>query len=207
MVTEQIERRGIRDPRILESFLDVPRHRFVSRGDARRAYEDHPLAIGSGQTISQPYMVALMTSLLDPRPDDRVLEIGTGSGYQTAILSRLVREVHSVERIESLSRSAGEALSEVGCENVVLHVADGTLGLPEWAPYDAILVGAGGPRVPAALVRQLTDGGRLVLPVGPPDLQHLHRIVRRGESIVEETLHACVFVKLLGADGWTPVET
>lgn len=202
MVRRQLEDRGIRDERVLEAMRTVPRHRFVPPSLHNVAYEDRPLEIGHGQTISQPYMVGLMTELLALRPTDRVLEIGTGSGYQAAVLSTLAGHVYSIERIEELARKAARLLIELGYDRVTILTGDGTSGLPEYAPYDGIIVTAGAPRVPAALKEQLAPGGRLVCPVGPRDLQHLVRVIRDGNVFRQDEGIGCVFVPLLGADGW-----
>jgi protein-L-isoaspartate(D-aspartate) O-methyltransferase len=165
MVEEQLVRRGITSPRVLDALRKVQRHRFVPQRYASLAYEDRPLPIGSQQTISQPYMVALMTQLLDLEVEDRVLEIGVGSGYQTAILAELVAEVIGIERLPELAASARQRLAEMGYNNVQIHIGDGSLGYPASAPYDAILVAAASPRIPDTLLDQLVDGGRLVIPV------------------------------------------
>ncbi len=206
MVRTQIQARGIRDPRVLEAMLSVPRHRFVRPGDEARAYGDHPLPIGFGQTISQPYIVAKMTELLAPEPDSSVLEIGAGSGYQTAILARLSRQVFAVERIPALADRARRILEELGYENVQFHVRDGTLGLPDRAPFDRILVAAAAPEVPAALLEQLAEGGRLVIPVGNLFGQQLVVYERRNGRLQREEDILCRFVPLVGAQGW-PVES
>lgn len=202
MVRRDLHRREIRDPDVLRAFAEIPRERFVWDVDREDAYADHPLRIGCGQTISQPYMVALMTQTLAPRAGHRVLEVGTGSGYQTAILSRLAREVFSVERHADLSACAAERLEALGCANVRLRVGDGTLGWPEQGPYDRILVAAAGPHVPAALKQQLAEGGRLVIPVGGTKRQRLAIVERSGDTFTERTGADCIFVKLVGADGW-----
>ncbi len=202
MVRTQIEKRGVRDARVLEAMRKVPRHEFVPVGSRACAYEDKPLPIGHGQTISQPYMVGLMTSLLQLDPNDRVLEIGTGSGYQAAVLSLLVREVFSVERIPELAESASMRLKRLGYRNVQVFQGDGTVGLPIHAPYDAILVTAGSPHLPQNLCDQLADGGRLVCPVGARDIQHLIRVIRQGEHFCQEEGIGCVFVPLVGENGW-----
>jgi protein-L-isoaspartate(D-aspartate) O-methyltransferase len=166
MVKEQIERRGIRDPRVLQALREVKRHLFVPEKSRPDAYEDHPLSIGEGQTISQPYIVALMTEIIEPKSTDRVLEIGTGSGYQAAVLSRLVREVYSIEIVEVLGTAAAERLKQLGYTNVHVRIGDGYKGWPEKAPFDAIVVTAAPPELPQALVDQLAEGGRMVVPVG-----------------------------------------
>lgn len=202
MVETQIAKRGVRSRRVLEAMRAVPRHLFVPPEQERSAYDDHPLQIGFGQTISQPYMVAAMTELLDLRPEDRVLEIGTGSGYQTAILAMLAREVISIERHPVLSEQAADRLAGLGYDNAVVHCGDGTLGWPEAAPYDAILVTAGSPTVPRALKEQLTVGGRLVCPTGSRDVQRLIRIVRTETGFTEAHGISCIFVPLIGEQGW-----
>lgn len=203
MVTEHLRRRDIIDPRVLMAMATVPRHEFVPPELVEHAYDDAPLPIGAEQTISQPYVVAWTAQALAVGPRDRVLEIGTGSGYAAAVLGVLAAEVDTIERIEVLARSAREVLERLGFSNVHVHHADGTLGWPEGAPYDAIAVAAGAPQPPQALLDQLAIGGRLVLPIGPPDHQQLVRIIRRGETTFEElTLGDVRFVPLLGEQGW-----
>lgn len=203
MVKEQIEARGLKDERVLEAMRKVPRHLFVPQSYLNEAYDDHPVPIGEGQTISQPYIVALMTSLLELKGDERVLEIGTGSGYGSAILSLLSKEVYSVERIESLAREAERRLKELGYKNVKIRVGDGSLGWEEHAPYDAIIVTAAAPRVPKPLIRQLKVGGRLVIPVGDRFYQSLHRYIKKDEETLEgQDFGGCVFVPLRGKEGW-----
>jgi protein-L-isoaspartate(D-aspartate) O-methyltransferase len=167
MVAQQIESRGVSDPRVLAAMRDVPRHEFVLLGDQRHAYEDRPLGIGHGQTISQPYIVALMTELARPRPNDRALEIGTGSGYQAAVLSALVAEVYTIEIVEPLASEAKRRLERLGYRNVTVRTGDGYAGWPEQAPFDIIMVTAAPDHVPPALLDQLRQGGRMVIPVGP----------------------------------------
>jgi protein-L-isoaspartate(D-aspartate) O-methyltransferase len=203
MVESQLVSRKISDPRVIEAMRIIPRHRFVPAGLQHSAYEDRPLDIGHGQTISQPYMVAFMTQLLGLKPTDRVLEIGTGSGYQAAILAALSRHVVSIERIEAIGLTAAERLKLLGCENVEVHIGDGTLGWPETAPYDAIVVTAGGPSVSPVLVEQLAIGGRLVCPIGPREMQRLVRVRRTESGLHQEESIACVFVPLIGDQGWT----
>jgi protein-L-isoaspartate(D-aspartate) O-methyltransferase len=202
MLEEQLRNRQINDERVLEAMGRIPRERFVLPADTFAAYDDQALPIGSGQTISQPYMVALMTELLEIEPGDRILEIGTGSGYQTAILACLARQVYSVERLPELSEQAGNRLRELGLSNVMLRVGDGTLGWPEEAPFDGVIVTAGAPSVPPALVEQLADRGRLVVPVGGGGYQTLTVIERRGKTTIERPGIACRFVPLIGEAGW-----
>jgi protein-L-isoaspartate(D-aspartate) O-methyltransferase len=198
MVEEQIRRRGIVDARVLAAMESVPRHRFVGENARWAAYEDEPLAIGLGQTISQPYMVARMTELLAPDAASRVLEVGTGSGYQAAVLAELAGEVWTIERHPELADRARRILNDLGYSNVHVAVGDGSLGLPEHSPYDAIVVTAAAPHTPAPLLAQLADGGRLVVPVGDRGLQHLRLIRRRGEEFVETDVLDCRFVPLVG---------
>jgi protein-L-isoaspartate(D-aspartate) O-methyltransferase len=202
MVSEQVQRRGILDPRVLRAVGKVPRHLFVDEALVGRAYGDHPLPIGDGQTISQPYMVALMTEALELHGHERVLEIGTGCGYQTAVLAEVCGKVFSVERLKSLADRATRRLDSLGYYNVLVRVADGSLGWKEEAPFDAILVAAAAPTIPQALVEQLAPKGRLVVPVGDAYTQSLRKGVR-GESGMQWTdLGGCVFVKLVGQQGW-----
>jgi len=202
MVRDQIEARGVSDERMLAVMRAVPRHLFVPTYQRDAAYRDTPLAIGQGQTISQPYIVALMTELLELAGDERVLEIGTGSGYQAAILGRLAAEVITVERFPSLAQEARDRLAALGYSNVRVEVGDGSRGWPEGAPYDAIVVTAASPGVPDPLPDQLADGGRLVVPVGPRWTQHLVRVRREGGAFKRETLIGVAFVPLIGEHGW-----
>ncbi|MBI1846524.1 MAG: protein-L-isoaspartate(D-aspartate) O-methyltransferase [Candidatus Rokubacteria bacterium] len=204
MVETQLAARGVRDPLVLAAMGKVPREQFVSARQAARAYEDGPLPIGEGQTISQPYIVALMTEALALARADRVLEIGTGSGYSAAVLAEIAAEVYTVERLAWLADRARQHLADLGYANVHVVTGDGTLGWPDHAPYDAIVAAAGGPRVPPALLEQLAIGGRLVIPVGPVLAdQRLVRIVRAAaEDYRREELEAVVFVPLIGAQGW-----
>ena len=202
MVERQLKARGIHDSRVLAAMGRVPRHEFVAAELASSAYEDCPLPIGGGQTISQPYMVALMTELLALQGNERVLEIGTGSGYQTAILAELAREVYSVERVLPLADKARERLQQCGYRNARVYSGDGTVGLAEFQPYDRVLVTAGAPALPQTLVRQLKTQGKLVIPVGDRFLQKLMVVEKQGEKIVQDEVCGCVFVPLLGEEGW-----
>ncbi len=202
MVREQIVSRGVRDSRVLDAMRRVPRHRFVGPAERAHAYDDRPLPIGEGQTISQPYMVAAMTEALGVDAGHRVLEIGTGSGYQAAILASLATLVISIERHGVLAKWAGLVLADLGVANVRIRVGDGTMGAADEGPFDRILVTAGGPAVPVALRRQLAVGGRLIMPVGPPAVQHLLIVDRECTSYRERLGEACVFVPLVGVDGW-----
>ncbi len=196
MVNQQIVRRGIQDPRVIEALRAVPRHLFVPREERSAAYDDHPLPIGHGQTISQPYVVALMTETIDPEPGDRVLEIGTGSGYQAAVLSLLVKDVYSIEIVESLGRAAEKRLDELGYENVHVRIGDGYQGWPEEAPFDAIVVTAAPPEIPQALVDQLAEGGRMVIPVGT-DYQELVMLTKTGGQVTKRMLTTVRFVPMV----------
>ena len=198
MVRTQLAERGIRDPRVLEAMGSVPRHEFVLEEFRDRAYEDYPLPIGEGQTISQPYIVAAMLEHLALRESDRALEVGTGSGYVTALLSMLCAQVFSVERCAPLANSARAALLRLGYNNVAIHVGDGTLGWSEFAPFDAILVSAATPEVPPALVEQLREGGRMILPVGPAWSQELQLLSKVGGRVEVRMLEGCRFVPLVG---------
>jgi protein-L-isoaspartate(D-aspartate) O-methyltransferase len=202
MVDEQIARRGISDRRVLRAMREVPRHAFVGPRETFAAYWDRALPIEEGQTISQPYIVAAMTEALGLGESARVLEIGTGSGYQAAVLSLIAHDVISIERHERLASMARERLERLGYLNVSVVVADGTLGWPERAPYDGILVTAGAPAVPAMLREQLADGGRLVIPVGNEYLQHLFAVTRMGDRFEERRGEACAFVPLIGRQAW-----
>lgn len=202
MIDRQIRSRGISDERILAAFRSVPRHAFVDPAMQGSAYGDHALPIGQGQTISQPYMVAIMTQALDPAGEDRVLEIGTGSGYQAAILSHLVRTIFTVERIALLAQRAQRVLAEIGVSNVIQRVGDGSVGWKEFAPFDGIVVTAGAPRLPAGLADQLAIGGRLVIPVGSGAQQVLRIIERTADGFRERDGGLCAFVPLIGREGW-----
>jgi protein-L-isoaspartate(D-aspartate) O-methyltransferase len=203
-MVELIARRGVRDSAVLAAMRKVPREHFVAGDRAHRAYDDTPLPIGEGQTISQPYIVAAMTEALQLRPRDRVLEIGTGSGYAAAVLALIAAEVYTVECLERLAESARRRLEKLGFANVHVRHGDGSLGWPEHAPYDAIVVTASAPDIPTALLQQLKIGGRLVIPVGPKvGTQRLVRIVRTSdEDYARQTLEKVVFVPLIGAEGW-----
>ncbi len=208
MVEEQLRARGLQSESVLEAMGKIPRELFLPAAQHHQAYKDRALPLSQGQTISQPFMVAVMTEALDVDPSSRILEIGTGSGYQTAILADLVAEVFSVERIGELASQAENTLDELGCENVRIRVADGTLGWPDEAPFDGILVTAGAPQIPDSLKDQLIDdGGRLVVPVGDRFIQELVRVTRTGDSFESENLLACRFVPLLGEEGWEPPTT
>ncbi|MBK9126995.1 MAG: protein-L-isoaspartate(D-aspartate) O-methyltransferase [Phycisphaerales bacterium] len=203
MVTEQLAQRGIVAPRVLDAMRRIPRERFVLPALAWRAYEDSALPIDCDQTISQPYMVARMTELLELEPDSRVLEIGTGSGYQTAVLALLAGEVYTIEWHLKLLNQAADRLESLGLTNVTFRCCDGSQGWPERAPYDAIIVTAGAPGVPACLADQLRVGGRLVIPTGPLGDQTLERLRRTEAGLAREELFKCRFVKLLGQEGWS----
>lgn len=206
MVKAQLKRRGIRDERVLDAFGSVPREEFVRPEDRHKAYFDEPLKIGCGQTISQPYIVALTCQALEISPDNRALEIGTGSGYETAVLARLCREVISVERIPELADSAAERLRELGAENVKILLRDGTLGIPEYSPYDAIAVTAAAPSIPETLADQLVDGGRMVIPIGNRVLQELLLFRKSSSGLSRMKLCDCRFVSLIGCHGFADPE-
>jgi len=203
MIEKQLRRRGIVDLAVLQAMESVPRHEFVPGEFRARAYEDVPLPIGAGQTISQPYIVAAMTAALRLRPQDRVLEIGAGCGYQAAVLSMLAREVLTVECRAELAAAAAARLTTLGYSNVHVHCGDGTLGLPEFAPFDAILIAAAAPSVPQPLLSQLAEGGRMVVPIGGADEQEL-QLIEKGTAarIRAVTLEGCRFVPLVGRYGW-----
>ena len=202
MVKRQIADRGIRDAAVLSAMSVVPREQFVLGPYQQYAYDDTPLPIPANQTISQPYIVAYMIAALKLKPEDRVLEIGTGSGYAAAVLSRMVREVYSIERHERLAEYARNRLAQLGYDNVSVRSGDGTLGWPEAAPYDRILVTAAAPDLPDPLFEQLAEGGRLVVPIGSEDYQQLHVIQRRDGEPVDHPSVACRFVPLVGREGW-----
>ena len=202
MVTNQLERRGLHDTHLLAAFETVPRHLFVPEEYRYAAYDDSPLPIGFNQTISQPYVVALMTDLLRLTGAERVLEVGTGSGYQAAILGRLAGEVHTIEFVPELAATADKLLKELGIDNVHCHVGDGSLGLLETAPFDGILVAAAAPKTPKVLLAQLDDGGRMVIPVGGRGMQNLEVWKRDGEEFTSRIETAVAFVPLRGEQGW-----
>jgi protein-L-isoaspartate(D-aspartate) O-methyltransferase len=202
MVENQLRGRGIKDERLLKAMAQIPREQFIEDSLRVRAYDDNPLPIGQGQTISQPLMVAIMTELLELTGDEKVLEIGTGCGYQTAILAELSAQVFTIERIKELAFSAEKLLPKMGYNNVLVRVADGTRGWPEEAPFDAIIVTAGAPKVPELLLEQLADKGKLVIPVGGENSQTLYRYVKRFGRVKQERHGGCRFVKLIGKNGW-----
>ena len=202
MVAEQLQARGITDERVLAAFLKVPRHVFVPEASQAEAYADHPLPIEGDQTMSQPYIVALMTQLLRLQGHERVLEVGTGSGYQMAILAELALEVYSVERLAVLAEKARARLQQLGYVNVHVTTADGSLGRPESGPYDGILITAGAPEVPVPLVEQLAEGGRFVIPLGGAQAQMLTLFEKRAGHLMRQEITGCVFVPLRGRYGW-----
>ena len=202
MVDEQIAARGVKDERVLAAMRTVPRHEFLPEAIRGMAYEDNSLPLGEGQTMSQPYMVALMTGLLELTGAERVLEIGTGSGYQAAVLAELCEKVYTVERIKTLADKARAVLDRLGYRTVAIKVYDGTYGWKEMAPFDAIMVTAGAPDVPAPLVLQLKEGGRMVVPVGDRQGQALLKVVKTAEGVVTERSIPCTFVPLIGSHGW-----
>jgi protein-L-isoaspartate(D-aspartate) O-methyltransferase len=204
MVEEQLTGRGITDARLIAVMRRVPRHRFVQEALRARAYGDHPLPIGEEQTISQPYIVGRMTSLLELSGREKVLEVGTGSGYQTAVLAALARRVCSIERLPRLAERARAMLEALGCDNVWVRVGNGTLGWPDEAPFDRIIVTAGSPTIPPPLVQQLAEGGRMVLPVGSAENQILTVVDNAGGEIRRRTHGECKFVKLVGKYAWEP---
>jgi len=202
MVEEQLIPRGIKDKKVLTAFLKVEREKFIPADMREEAYEDFPLPIGEEQTISQPYMVALMTQCLELRGDEKVLEVGTGSGYQTAILAELAKEVYSLERIEKLAQRARRILQQLGYINVQIFVINGTLGYEEFSSYDRILVTAGAKEIPPPLIEQLKDGGIMVIPVGDIYSQKLKVVRKQRDIIKSEVVERCVFVPLIGEYGW-----
>ncbi len=202
MVEQHIIARGVNDERVIQAMLQIPRHFFVEPGLQSHAYGDGSLPIGEKQTISQPYIVAVMSASLALTGSERILEIGTGSGYQTAVLAKLAKRVYSVERISSLASGARRILDQLDLYNVNIKIGDGTMGWKEQAPFDGILVAAGGPEVPETYLQQLEVGGRLVMPVGDRDVQVLIRVTRTKQGYVKESLMDCRFVPLIGQQGW-----
>jgi protein-L-isoaspartate(D-aspartate) O-methyltransferase len=204
MVEDQLRARGIKDEHVLQVMLKVPRHSFVDEGLVPMAYNDHPLSIGEGQTISQPYIVAYMVECLRLRPEDRILEVGTGCGYVTAILAELGAQVYSIERIPALLMKARKTLKRLAYKNIVLKVGDGTQGWPQHAPFDAIIVSAASPEIPRPYLDQLAEGGRLILPVGSEGYQELVLVTKTEGKLSREVLSGCRFVKLMGKYGFHP---
>lgn len=203
MVEEQLIKRWIKNQHVLDAMLKVPRHLFIDRKYVNEAYDDSPQPINCSQTISQPYIVALMTEAIEPDKKMKVLEIGAGSGYQTAILAELCKKVYSVERHKELVDEAKKVLKNSGYKNIQIKTDDGTIGWVEKAPFDAIIVTAAAPEVPESLVKQLKDRGRMVIPVGPQYQQSLELISKRGDSYIKKTICGCVFVPLIGKNGWS----
>jgi len=202
MIETQLKSRGISSSEVLRAMSVVPRHKFVSSEYSEAAYNDGPLSIGSGQTISQPYMVAMMTEALMLSKNDKVLEIGTGSGYQAAVLREITSNIYSVERISTLAEKAENLLTLLGYNDIKIMVGDGSLGWPEQAPFDAIIVTSGSPGVPETLMSQLNDGGRMIIPVGSRSSQRIIRIIRAGDNYNKEEMLSCIFVPLIGKYGW-----
>jgi protein-L-isoaspartate(D-aspartate) O-methyltransferase len=202
MVESHVRARGLRDERLLRAMAVVPRHEFVVESYRDQAYEDHPIPIGEGQTVSQPYIVGLMLEALSLLPAHRVLEVGTGTGYQTALLAELTQHVYSIERHESLARQAKDTLARLGYSNVTVLVADGSVGLAAAAPFDAIVVSAAAPQTPTSLFEQLREGGRMVIPVGPPQAQDLQLVRKHEGRPVVTSLGGCAFVPLIGGQGY-----
>jgi len=202
MVNAQLRARGISDERVLEAMARVPRHEFIAEEYREQAYEDHPVPIGEGQTLSQPYIVAIMLEALVLRGSEKVLEVGTGSGYQTALLAELSREVYSIERHPALAHSAETVLRRLGYSHVRVIVGDGSQGLPEKAPFDAIIVSAAAPRIPPALFEQLQEGGRMIVPVGPAHAQELQFVRKQDGRAAVINLEGCRFVPLIGGQGY-----
>lgn len=203
MVEEQLVERGIKDLRVQEAMSRVPRHLFAQESLEHRAYGDTPLPIGENQTLSQPYIVGAMTEALGLKGEERVLEIGTGSGYQTAIIAELARQVFTIERLNNLSRKAQKILEGLSYMNIVFKMFDGTYGWPDQAPFDAILITASAREIPESLVKQLGDGGRLVAPIGEADKQKLVLLTKKGERVSRRDLGDCKFVPLIGKYGWS----
>ena len=204
MVQEQLRGRGIRDERVLVAMAKVPREEFAAAGSMREAYGDYPLPIGAGQTVSQPYMVASMIESLELQPEDRVLEVGTGTGYQAAILAELAAEVWTIERYPELAQKAQQILTRLGYANVHVVEGDGSVGLPEHAPFTKILVAAAAPQAPPSLIAQLAEDGRLVVPIGSRSEQQIHVIRKVAGQLITTTHELCRFVPLVGEEGWRP---
>ncbi|MDO8643557.1 MAG: protein-L-isoaspartate(D-aspartate) O-methyltransferase [bacterium] len=204
MVQEQLVARGVKDPRVLEAMESVPRHEFIPHALAPQAYNDHPLNIGHRQTISQPYIVAAMTEALQLQGDEKVLELGTGSGYQAAVLALLCRHLYSIERISTLAMAARQTLFRLGYLNLTLRIGDGSGGWPEEAPFDAIIVTAASPKIPELLPAQLKVGGRMIVPVGDEESQQMTLFIKKEEGIESKNLGDCRFVKLIGEHGFPP---
>jgi protein-L-isoaspartate(D-aspartate) O-methyltransferase len=202
MVETQLRNRGIRDQRVLEAMLRIPRHEFIAEEYKSQAYEDHPIPIGESQTISQPFIVAISLQALNLKGGESVLEVGTGSGYQTALLAVLARQVYSIERHAALAHGAETVLGNLGFNNVKIVVGDGSYGLSEFAPYDSILVSAAAPSIPQSLFDQLAEAGRMVIPVGPPQAQELQLVHKRDGKAMVEVIEGCRFVPLIGAQGY-----
>ena len=202
MVEKQLRARGIHDERVLDAMLRIPRHEFVPSESRALAYEDHPIPIAEEQTVSQPFIIAVSLQALALSGTESVLEVGTGSGYQTALLSLLASRVYSVERHASLAYSAETVLAQLGLNNVKVRVGDGSQGWAEFAPFDAVLVSAAAPSVPTSLIRQLADGGKMVIPVGPPYAQELRLVRKSSGAITSEIVEGCRFVPLIGAEGY-----
>lgn len=203
MVEKQIKARGIKNPLVLEALKKVPRHKCIPPSLLEAAYEDTPLPISHGQTISQPYIVAVMVEAAEIKPGDVVLEIGTGSGYAAAVVAEIAKQVYTVERVELLGIEAIERFKKLGYNNIEVKIGDGTLGWPEKGPFDAIIVTAGAPVIPSSLTKQLKEGGRLIIPVGDAIMQHLLRIRKKNGRLIQEILDAVRFVPLIGKEGWT----
>jgi len=202
MVERQLRARGIHDQRVLDAMLEVPRHKFVSQDFQAQAYADHPLPIGVEQTISQPFIIAVALQALALTGSESVLEVGTGSGFQTALLARMARQVYSVERHGELAEKAQRTLEQLGFGNIQIAVRDGSQGWPDYSPYDAILVSAAAPSLPRSLLEQLAEGGKMVIPVGPPHAQELQLIRRNAGQMTRETVEGCRFVPLVGVEGY-----
>ena len=202
MIEQQLIPGGVRDPRVLKAMGKIPRHRFVEKGLEDQAYQDRPMTIGSGQTISQPLIVGMMTQALELKGHEKELEIGTGSGYQTAILAELAKKIYTIERLRDLSVTARKILYRFGYKNIEFRIGDGTLGWSEEAPFDAIIVTAGGPEIPSALKLQVAEGGRLLIPVGSTESQKMYLLKKTNGEWTTFVLSECRFVKLIGKEGW-----